>query len=368
VKNSKEQISSYILTFTIACFIQCSTLLVGFVSDITSQDTWFCVIIAFIVSLPIIWIFTTLAEKFPGKNIIEINNIVLGNVFGKIFSLFYIFLFLQLTAVNTRIASTFVVGSIMPETPQLAIIIMFVFVCGYAARKGLETMTRYSVIFVIIVMIMLIFNSSLLIREMHFSNFLPFLTYPVKNYIQSTHIITILPFSDIFVFFMLFSNIKNPQKLKKSVFWGLIIGAITLLFITTRDIAVLGPMIDIFANPSFEAVRLINISNFLTRMEIFYAIIWLFLLFFKISILFYVTTKAIAQIFNLSSYKQLVPIVGVIISCYALFIFKSSMESSYDVANISPFFQTFIQIILPLITLIVASSRGFKKPKEEIAQ
>ena len=362
MNNQKEQVSSASLMFTIGCFIQSSTLVVGYITGVAKQDTWLTVIFGFIVALPIIWIFAALGEKFPGKNLIEINDVVFGKIPGKIISVLYIFFFFSLTFLNSGVMTDFVSSSLLPDTPDIAVLIMFIGVCGYAVRKGLETMTRYSLVFIIIVSVVLIINSLLLIKDMRLDNFQPSFTYPLKNYIQATNEVSILSFGNIVVFFMFFSSLKTPSQIKKPLFGGLIIGAATMIFISARDIAVLGPIIRMITIPAYDAVRLINLANTLTRMEILYAGILLMMLFFKISVLYYATVRAIAQIFNMKSYKLLVPVIGVLIIIFAYNAFDSSAENSYNAANIAPIYQTLFEVILPLVTLIVASIRGFRKP------
>lgn len=363
MKNTKEQISSSMLMYAIACFVICSSLLYGYIAGVTKQDSWIVVITGFIVALPIIWIFATLCEKFPGKNIIEINDIVFGKILGKIISALDVFFFFSLSFINGSIVGDFVIGSILPETPKAAILIMFLLLCVYAVRKGFENMTRYSFLFCVITIATITAAIILLLNKVNFSNLQPMLSLPIMKYVQGTHQVAIMPFSDLFVFTMIFPNLKNPQKIKKPLFRGLIIGAISMLAIFLIDILVLGPAETLVIIPSFDVIRLINIENIITRMDFFFAVVFLLLFFFKISILLYITAKGIAQIFNIKTYNILVPIVGALTVSFSLIAYDSSMESTHVRATISPAYQTFFEFILPAITLIVAVIRGFKKPK-----
>ena len=126
MNNQKEQVSSASLMFTIGCFIQSSTLVVGYITGVAKQDTWLTVIFGFIVALPIIWIFAALGEKFPGKNLIEINDAVFGKIPGKIISVLYIFFFFSLTFLNSGVMTDFVSSSLLPDTPDIAVLIMFI--------------------------------------------------------------------------------------------------------------------------------------------------------------------------------------------------------------------------------------------------
>lgn len=364
MNNEKQKISTQLLMFSIACLIQSSSLLIGFTSSVTRQDTWIIVIAGFVIALPVLWIYIKLATRFPGKTIIEINECVFGKIVGKVLSSLYVFFFLSVAFLNVGVLSGFVGGSILPETPKAAIIIAFVLLFVYTLRKGIEPVTRCSTLFVIILIVTLLINSILLIKNMMLSNFLPVFTLPISKYIQATQTEVFLPFCDIFVFFMLLPNLNNPKDVKKPFLNGLIIGAATMLFVVLRDIAVLGTSIPFMSSPAFEAVRLINIANTLTRMETIYATILIVLLFYKICIFFYAAVKGISQIFKLESYKELVPVIGVLLVVFTLISFKSSMEDASFGVKSASFYFMFFEFILPLITLIVLALKGIFKDQE----
>jgi spore germination protein KB len=363
MKNPKEQISSNALMFSIACFIQGTSLLSNFVTGVTRQETWIVVITGFILHLLILYIYVALANKFPGKTLIEINDSVFGNLLGKIFSIIYIFYFFSLSFLDSRILGDFVVGYIMPETPMVVVLTMFIFTCCYAVRKGTVVMTDYSTLFVIIATVLPLFTTALLIPNMKLTNFFPIFSLPIKNYIQGTHTLAVVPTSGTFLFFMMFPDLQNPQKIAKPLFVGTIIGMSSMLFFVIRDTAVIGSSVALVASPTFEVIRLINVANVFTRMEILYALVLIVLLFFQISTLIYATTKATAQFFSLTSYKILVYVIGSLTITFSILAFKSSDEHGFWGENISATYCTFFSVILPLITLITATIQNFYKSK-----
>ena len=89
----KEQLSSKVLMFSVGCFIQSSTLLVGFVAATTSNESWIPVLAGIVLSLPVIWIYLRISKKYPGKSIIEIDDLAFGRIVGKLFSVVYIIFF-----------------------------------------------------------------------------------------------------------------------------------------------------------------------------------------------------------------------------------------------------------------------------------
>ena len=366
MKSTREQISPSMLMFSIICFIQASTSLSSFVFSVLKQETWICVILGYLLSLPVIWVYVKLAELYPQKSLIEINDLALGKVVGKLFSVLYLWFFFSLVFLNTITIGSFVVGYIMPETPLMAVIILFILTCAYSVRKGVESMTRYSALFVIMVLLFIAANVSMLIKEMDFSSFFPIFSFPVTNYIQASHTMAAVPFCDIIVFMMLFPHVEKGRSLRKPVFLGLTFGAITLLVTIVRDTAVLGVLGAYLTLPTLEVLRLINIGNTLTKVEVFFIILLIILQFFKTSVALFATVKSASQIFGLRSYKALAVVMGALAAGFAAMAFPSSAEMAYWGRNIAAHYSTFFEAVLPVITLIVALIRKSYKGQKEV--
>lgn len=150
MKTQKASITPLQFMFSITCFLRSSSLLSSFFAPISKTDSWLVVLIASVVCLPFLWAFIMLMKAFPGKNLIEINDAVFGRIAGKIISAIYLWFFLTLTSLNLRDLGGFVGKSIMLKTPQIVIITVFILLCAWAVSLGLDIVTRYSVVFVIL--------------------------------------------------------------------------------------------------------------------------------------------------------------------------------------------------------------------------
>lgn len=353
VEKSKISVGQFM--FSIACFIHSSSLLSSFFVPITKQDSWLAVIFGIIVCLPVLWVYCSLAKAFPDLNLIQINDKVFGCIIGKIISAIYVLFFLTLTSLNLRDLGIFVNKSIMSKTPFAFIIVLFILLCAWSVYYGLEVVTRYSILFVIISSIILLITIIATLNLMHFDNFLPILHQPIKNYIQSTHIISVIPFGELITFLMITPNIDTkPKKLKRYFFGGFLIGGIVILIVILRDTAVLGNTLEYFALPSFETLRLASLFKTISHMEILFAILLIILLFFKITFIFYVSLLAISHMFHIKTYRPLILPCAAIIVTYSIFVFNNIVQHFTIGRETVPFIWTFIEILLPLFTLIIA--------------
>jgi spore germination protein KB len=365
MKKRRETISTLQLMFSVGCFIQGSSLLTFPSHSLVKQEAWITIIIGYLISLPVIWIYTALAGKYPGKSLVDINEIVLGKFFGRLFSALYIAFFISLAFLNTRIIGDFVNAYMLPLTPMPVVLAMFIFICCWAVRRGVNTITRYGTLFVIIIFIVILFTNLLLIKNIRLCHLLPIFSQPVPEYFKSAHTIAMLPICEIMAFIMLFPSLLDTSGAAKALWGGSAIGAATLLIAVARDTAVLGPVAQAVTAPSFLVIRMINVANILTRMEILYALALIMLMFFKVSILLYAAVFGVSQLLRLSSYKFLVSTFGVIVVLFAITTFESSIEhSDWINSGSAPVYSTFFQVGLPAVTVITAVIRSFFRKEE----
>lgn len=367
-KNTGDgKISGMHVMFAIACILQGSSFLTSFLTGITKQDAWFTVLAGFLVSLMISCIYIALVKKFPGKTLVQMHDMVYGNIMGKIASVLYLFFFLSLCALNSRDLGNFMESALLPETPEVVVIGIFIFVCAWAVRKGIVNLLRFGVILSILTSIALLLSVLLQIQEFELKDFMPVMTLPPLKYVQGIHIITGIPLLEIVAFLMVFPVMREQGDIKKTIFGGLSIGAATLLLVVLRDIAILGNMAGRFAIPTYESLRLINVGDVLTRMEVLFSVFLIVLLFFKTSILFYATAATVAQTFGLQMQEKFASVIGALIVLFALIIFPSTAEHAVWGSTVGAVYSIFFQLSLPLLTLIIASIRKIPK-KAEVKQ
>lgn len=363
----KGRISGIQYMFSIACFIQASSMLTSFISDIGENDTWLMVLFGLLGCIPTLLIYLGLIRRFPDLNLVGINNAVFGPAAGKIVTVLYLWFFLTLTSLNLRDMAGFINLSFLPMTPPLVIYAVFIAVCALAVYSGLETVTRYSAAFVFTGFGILVFSILLTLNVMDLDNFLPVLEQPFLTYIRGGHITMTIPFGETVVFLMLVPNTECNKKYGRYLFGGVLIGGLSMLLASLRDIAVLGSSMTLFIQPSFVVLEMASFTEAVSRLEILFGIVLTILYFFKVAFLFYVTVLTFAELFGLTSYRRLVLLTAVLLPLYSLFIFPSAMEHAESGKTYVPFLWLLLETLLPLITLILACVRKIKEPEKEAA-
>lgn len=357
----KGRVSSSQLMFMVIGLIQGSIITLSFLYGVTKQNTWVVMLTGLFISLIMIYIYVTIMNIFPQRNIIEINNIVFGEVIGKIISIFYIIHFFFIIPRNLRLIGDFSTLYLLIGTPFIVIIAAFTLICAYAVRNGIEVIARCTVILVIIIFLISFVMILLLLKDMRFDKFLPLFQFSLKEFIQGNHIMLTVPFSEVCLFFMIAPYTNKITEVKNSILYGTIIGGIYILIITIRNMSVLGILAynDLF--PTYQVARIINIGNIITRMEVLVAMILFFSLFTKICLFYYASLLSIAEFFKLKTYKALVFPCGIIIICISTIIYNNPVEHLYIDANVYPVYSFPTVVLIPIITLIVAKVRNLPK-------
>lgn len=362
----KGQITGPQFMFTVICFLKATSLLTAFVAGVALQDSWLVVLFGIVLCLPLMWLYRTLMVLFPDRNLIQILEEVYGPVAGRILGVLYLWFLFTIISLNLMDLGNLTKLMILPETPNVVLTVMCLLVSAWAVRHGIKVVVRYSALFAFISYAILAVSVLLALSEANLQNFLPMFDQPVIKYIQGTHIITTIPFGETVVFLMITPNVKLSRKDRtKYLFLGFALGGLTTLIVMLRDVAVLGNTIQLFTLPTLVTLRLVNLGAALSRIEILLAITLIMLLFFKITFLYYVLVIAVAQLVKIKAYRHLVLAVGALVVAYGPTLYSSAVEHTDAARSVEPFVWTVFDILLPLLTLIVAKLRKLPKAAAE---
>lgn len=355
MKIEKGVISSTQLMLLIIGLIESEILTSAFISGITKQNTWIVLLIGFVIILALLYVYISLSDKFPKKNLIEINDLVYGRYFGKVISILYVFYFWFIVSTNFRFIADFFSTYLFTEIDIKVFIIAISVLAIYTVKKGLEVIARSGSIITTLAVIINITVTILVIKDIDLSNLLPIFKINLKQLVQGVNLMVSIPFGEIIVFLMIFPYVNNRNQIKKSAFSGLIVGSITFLIIVLRNVSVLGNIYTVQVLPIYQVAKLINIGQIITRMEILIAAIYLFNVFLKICIFLYAAVLSVAQVFNLKSYKPLVIPMVIINIVLSIIMFSSDVDEAYQAINIYSVYAILYVIIFPIVSIIIAS-------------
>lgn len=350
---------------------QAILLIVGFIMGTSiiilsggqaKHDAWLAMSVGVAEAIMVALIFSFLSRRFPGKTLMEINDLVYGPYLGKLISLTFLWYLFHLASMVIGNIKDFMSVATMPNTPDLVFSFLIVMVCAYAVRGGIEVLARCSQILVPVSIGFLIFVLALNMKDFKIENLQPVLEAPIKDFLFASQGAACFPFAETVAFMMILPFTQKNKAIPRTVLTAITVGGIILILASIRNIGVLGASTGIYAYQNYENDRLINIGNLLTRMEIVTVIAALSMGFIKAAILLYGTVLGGAQVLGLRTYRPLIVPIAILMVILAELNFRTVSDNIIFAQQIYPLYAFPFQVGIPLTTLIVAFVR--KLPRE----
>lgn len=332
--------------------------------SVAKHDIWLAILAGLGVGLFFMYIYVSLAEKFPGLTLIKIMDVIYGYYLGKIISAFYVGHFLLIAALNLRVLGNFFTSTVMPETPLLVFLVLLVLVCASAVRNGIEVIARCSIVLTALIVIQLTFSTALAVKDLELTNFLPVFDLSLQDFIKASHIVAVVPFGETVVFLMVIAFLNDVGQAKRSVALALITASIFLIIAEIRDIGILGALAPFQTYPALEAVRFINVRDIITRIEIIIINAYIAIIFLKVTVLYYATVLGTAQLLQLRSYRPLVLPVGALVVSLSVLVVEFSGEVMKFITNTYPFYCLPFEVGIPLLSLIITNLKELSTRKK----
>lgn len=351
---SGRQLLLLIFTFVIA---SATLYLPALTTGYAGQDAWISAFIGGFVGIIVVFVVTALGLRYPQKNFTEYTELIIGKWPGKILILLYILFYLHLTAIVIREVTTTVHGTLLPKSPLEGITFIILLTIAYVVKKGLEVIARINVINLITIYIALFTVFLLLLKDMDIHLLTPVLSNGIIPVIKASA----APagwFSEVVSIAFLIPFVNKPEEVRINAIISLLWTSLTLAIITTIPIMVFGAKLTSHLSfPILEAVRIINVSGYIQRVEIIFLIPWLIATFLKICFFYYISVLIISQWFKMRNIKTLVLPVGAILLTMSLAFFRNNIELGEFLSKVWGLYSLPFELAVPTFLLIIDSLR-----------
>ena len=335
-------------------FILGSTLVLGAGGE-AKQDIWIAFFVAMLLVIPVLFIYARLLSIFPEKSLFDILEHVFGKVLGRIAALPFIWFAFHLGSLVIRNFTEFITIVSIPETPQYIIAVFGIFLCIWAVKAGIEVIARWTSIVLPVIIFTILVVTLLLAPYYEFKNLKPVLYDGFKPVFDSGFSLFAFPFAETLIFTTVLNNLQSKSSQYKVYYWSLLIGGSIILLVAVRSILALGAAnVSILYFSSYASVRLIEIGDFLQRIEISVTVVFLFGGFVKASLCLYAASCGMAKVLNIANYRQIVAPVGLLMMILSIIIYHSTIEMFEWAEKIYKYYAIPFEIVLPLIILIAA--------------
>lgn len=330
-------------------------------TQVVKQDAWVAAVLGVLVGLLLAKFYITVGNISPKLSLVQLIEKVLGKYVGKIIViLFLIFTYLSGTGLLYFLGD-FMRTEVMPETPIVAFGGLFMIVIMFGTYLGIETFARSSEILFPIFFLLFIFLVVFISPQVDIKHLEPVLNSNPKPLINGI-LIFISEFAfPLVVLLMIFPVAINVPK---SGTKGFYIGAIAGGYFNNLDYFMcLSSWYTDTAHrvfPSYAMAQRISIGNFIQRIEITMALLWIITLYVRIYFYFHVTVVGTAQLLKLKNYRSLILPLGLSMVALSQTIHTDVVHQlKFNKEIWIPYSATFA-LLLPLVLLIVAKIRKIK--------
>lgn len=323
------------------------------------QDAWLVVLVAMLAGLLLLFVYLYIQNKNSEHALPQILNRHFGKYLGSLITAAYIVYFAYESMRNTREFADIINISFLPSTPLFILILLMVLLSGYAVWKGIEVffrVTEFLLPFTMIgyILIVLMFIGSKII---HLDRLMPMLENGIQPVLQAAlpEVIS-FPFGQIVVFLMFWNHLDDKKTLSKTSLSSYIFVGIFLMIFNILNLAILDPSItSISTFPLLRSVRLIEIADFLERLDPLIILLIYIGIFVKMTAFYLGAVLGLSSLIKIS-HKKTTMIVGAFIFTISFtspnFIYHIWIGFAQNLKYHFPIFQIGLPLLLALIILI----------------
>lgn len=318
-------------------------------------SAWLVVLLSGLVALVGYYGLLALLRRFPGQSLSEIYLQTWGRGVGMAAVLTQLVYFLWLSGLMLR---EFVEGfriAVMPRTPPSALSLMIMAVVLFAAFRGLEGIVRlasYMAPFLAVLAVLMVLG---VIHLMDFGQVLPLFGNGLTLTLWYA-----LPESSLYSEILVLGTLAQVLSARdvggvgtKAMLLG--IGVQTALFVVLEAVFPYPALSRLFF-PMLDLTRMIEVSEFIQRVEALFVFLWFFTAAFKLTTLIFAAAGTLRDAAGIPDCRPLLPALG-------LLVFALSFVPEHQVALVWADSETVrlwgwvVSFGVPILTLGLAALR-----------
>ncbi|WP_309120147.1 GerAB/ArcD/ProY family transporter [Paenibacillus sp.] len=316
--------------FAIFFLFDMGTAIIRVLGIRAEKDAWLAVLLGLPGGIAMFLVYAALYRMYPSLPPTGYMRAILGKWLGWPLGLLYVLFFINGAARDVREGSDLLVSSVLDQTPVIVVAAILVMSIGYVLSQGVEVLVRTAQFYFFVMAVAGLFGGTLLVLAgvPDMNRLLPVLGNGWPLVITTTLRQTIeFPHVEAVCFAVLLPYLDQPKRGVRAGVAAVIVSALVLAASTALNISALG--VDIATRATFplmSTISLINIGEFIQRLD---AIVVLMLIigdFFKVAVYFYAAVMCAADLFRIRDYRRIVYPIGVIITFIAMMIAGNFLE------------------------------------------
>lgn len=327
------------------------------------QDSWIAMAFATGAALLLAWLYSAILRLHPGKNMFDIFVEIFGKTGGKIVSALYVAYAVYLGARVFNIYDNFIRIVNLDATPIAAILLISVPLIAGSVKCGLKTLASCAKFVFVVVCLLTAITLVLGLRYMDFSNIKPIFAAAPKAMLVTTASYMMLPLGETVLCMSFFGEVDKKESPFQILSKGILFAGALMAAIMLRNILLLGaPTCQLFLFTSYDAVGIISVGDFVTRISVIIGVELTLTGVAKLSTFVYTAAQGVSKVLDLKKFLQPAAPCCALMAAISLTLYTNIL-TEIDFQKYVILFDVPFQIILPVVTLIVGKIRLGKQKK-----
>jgi spore germination protein (amino acid permease) len=347
-------------------FIACAGLTTvttsQFLAVSADRGAWLTLLLTSLVFGLMAVVIVRLGRMYEGKMLFEYSQAITGRFFAYVLGIIYVLYFLLFEAALCNSSSSIARANFLPKSPQSALILILIPVCGFIAYKGLTNAARLAEIFCIWfwAVAALIYIPMLIEGDLNY--LLPlFNASNVGKYIAATkealpsflgmEVLTVIPMT------------KNNKRAGKTAFFTLIGLGLFYILDVYGCYAMIGLNEIVYHQyPLIDAVRLVEYPaiEFLQRVDVSYMTFGFIRIFIGEGIIYIAMVELLCKMLPKAKRVVVVLVVGAVIAAVSMALLLVK-DVSLILRQTLTYAAILTVFVIPLTLLIIAKVKKHGK-------
>ncbi|WP_027087135.1 GerAB/ArcD/ProY family transporter [Cohnella panacarvi] len=296
--------------------------LTGLLASDAGQDAWISVLVALIVHALTIPLYMALGKQMEEQSFGDYLTGLFGSLVGKGVAAAFVLLFpFFIYTFGLFDLTQFIHTLVLPRTPTSATILMYTIVIVAGCYNGIKTIGRTSELTFPILIGFVVVIAVSLTPQIEWKNLRPVLDNGFAPTVKASLPLIGYPYWEMSMFLFVLPYLKDRKKFGHILLHSAWISGAVFFVTTTITILVLGPRLSShLVYPSYFVTRTISIGDFYERFEEIFTFVWYIMIYYRLSIMFFVTVEGLAYAFSIASKQRLLiplALIGITLSKYA---------------------------------------------------
>ncbi|MFD1956104.1 GerAB/ArcD/ProY family transporter [Paenibacillus thailandensis] len=314
-------------------------------------------------------LYNYLFREYPNLILSGYMRRILGSYAAWPLCLFMIGYFMYNASRNLREAGDLLVASVYDETPLPVINLAMIMIVIYVLGKGTEVFFRTAQLYLFIIAVIggIGFLVLLCSGVLDWGQLWPYGKGDWLSALRSAYpSIMLFPFGELICFATVLPVLENKQAAGRAGLTAIAVSGVILAFAHALQIAVLGESVYQRSTfPLLSAISIVDIADFLQRLDALVMLTLIICVFFKMSMYCYAVVAMTADLFRLPSGEMLAAPVGSTVFFLSLFAAASFPEHENEGKLSSMPLLFLVSVAIPLLLAIVHLSKKTLFPKKQ---